>query len=101
MKERSNVRNVRANILNDLPPERLQMLKGWLTEDKLTYDRVRERLKTEFGVSVCTSTISDFWKNHCAPARAAQNAVLDALNSPAGKKLIVQIVKAHRNEIGY
>jgi hypothetical protein len=53
--------------LDRMPEKQRETLLKWLTEDALTYDEARKKLRTEFGVRVSPTTITVFWQRYCVP----------------------------------
>lgn len=55
-----------TSVLANLPPEQLVQFTFWLVNNE-TYASAQAKLKAQFGVSISTHTISQFWKKYVAP----------------------------------
>src|SRR5215472_10508219 len=45
-----------------LTPEQIEALEGWLFEERLSYPKVLEKLKAEFGLETSLTAIRRFYK---------------------------------------
>jgi hypothetical protein len=57
----------RHKIRDSLDGRQVEELKRWLLAERLTYDKVRDRLREQFGLSVASGTLSKFWQEECQP----------------------------------
>lgn len=76
-----------------LPPNQIDMLVRWLTEEGLTYAQARKRLLAEFNVQTSCAALSQFWHQVCEPRRFAQLRLAERAQAAAasGNKLLLQI----------
>ena len=79
--------------LQTLPAAQIDALVHWLSEENLTLEQARKRLKAEFGVSTGTSALSNFWHQVCVPRRFAKMREDERLRQEAevGGKVLLRI----------
>jgi len=58
--------------LKSLPAHQRDMLRSWLVEDNLSYEKARERLKEDFGIETSERALSEFYATECFTVRFAQ-----------------------------
>ena len=60
--------------LTSLSPAQKDQVASWLLDESLTLDQTAERVKEEFGFSVCRLTVSHFWYRECVPRKLLRSA---------------------------
>ncbi len=58
--------------LDQLPPNQREMLIRWLTEENVSYDDAKKRLKEDFNVSTSLGALSRFYATKCFLMRAGE-----------------------------
>jgi hypothetical protein len=81
-------------VLYNLSETSKAKIYKWLAEEGLSYKIVRDRIKSQFRVSVSLSALCSFFRGYCSP-RILQTGAHDGISSlridftPAGPKLTV------------
>lgn len=58
--------------LDALPPHQKKMLRDWLVDENLSYEKARERLSQDFGVDTSVGSLSQFYATQCFALRFSE-----------------------------
>jgi hypothetical protein len=58
--------------LGSLTPSQKETLRGWLVDENLSYEKVKERLHMDFNVTTSAGALSEFYAAECFSLRSSQ-----------------------------
>jgi len=58
--------------LSKLNPEQKTLLRTWLVDENLSYEKAQERLMADFNLHISTGALSDFYATECFSLRSSQ-----------------------------
>jgi hypothetical protein len=58
--------------LDALPPHQKKMLRDWLVDENLSYEKARDRLSQDFNVETSVGALSQFYATQCFALRFSQ-----------------------------